>query len=871
MNPYWPFLALMLTAVLFLVLIRSISHKGITKTPFDEILKTRRQILEDLARNAPLIEVLEHIIHRIEAGQIGVLGSFFIVDRNDIDLSPPNDSHDYVRCLVVHHETQESANLCNDCLHLSGVDMFGPSASQISQPACMTAILENRPVVITDTPQENTPETQAFLAWGKPLDITGCWSEPITGTQGDVLGAVTLYYRQGRKPHPEDQELFDLASHLSIICIERKRAENQQFLMQSFVDHASDPVHLMSPEQGFRLCYANESAIRHFGYPLAKLRTMCLPDWDPNYSLDDLQAFWIRLQQERTITIQTEHTTATGQTVPVEISFYPLHNAGRDYVAGTFRNIQERKKTEAALIAAKQAIEENARVKSEFMTNMFHELRTPLNAIFGFTELMREDRNLAELSPECAHSIREYLDNMQTSSMNLMTLINDLLDFSRIDAGTIILRHSRFNLTDLVGVVLKSESVKPNNEKLMVYHTMDKNIPASLVGDSVRVAKILTHLLSNAVKFTPGGEIVLDIRLRELTTHIAQIHFSVRDTGIGISDEEQAKLFKAFSQVDGSSTRQHGGLGLGLVICAHLVRAMGGDEIRVKSTPGVGTTFSFCLTFERRDEALTTAPKSVSPHTHASTRRLAGVKVLLVEDNRVNQLIETRLLQKMGAEVTVADNGQIAVDRMEENSGNYDLILMDIQMPVMNGYEATQIIRQKLNLRLPIIAVSANSSEEDQQHALYFGMDAFISKPVVSQTLEETLNLFVTPEGHIITPVMKCPAYDKPIIDRLTGLENADGDNELYVHLILLFIEEHAEDAAKLRQCMADSAYQDAHRIVHTLKSVSASLGLLRLARLARHLDVLFKSSQIEPIRASLSELEQELTLTLTELNNTRI
>lgn len=901
-NLDWESISLVLASVLLLVLVMlTVSHvrtryrysyAGVPRTPFDEILKIRSQILKDLAHNAPLIQVLERIIKKIELGQTGLLGSFFIVDRSDLDLFPPNDSHDYVRCLIVHYETQLASNLCNDCLKSIGVEMFSPDKTHVAMPPCATAVLEKRPVVMTDQDTDSCG-TEEFIAWAKPLGITACWAEPIIGTNGVILGAFTLYYRQGRKLHPEDQELINLACHLSTISIEHKRTENRQFLLQSFVDHASEPVAFMFPDEGFRVHYANQSAIHHFGYSLEQLQAMSVPDFDLNYSYGMLQALWKRLQQEGSIVIETVHNTATEQNVPVEMSLYPLHHAGHDYITATFRNIRERKQTEQALIAAKQSAEEAGRIKYQLLANTSHELRTPLNAILGLTELMRDDMEIAGLPTAVSAPIYEYLDKIRMPSLNLIAIVNDLLDFSRMEAGKLVIRKSRFDVRDVIKDVLVVSAIKSEMKALPIHHTLDCDIPGNLVGDPLRLGQILTNLLENAIKFTQQGEIVLDIRLCSLNRWIAEVSFSVRDTGIGISADDQSRLFKPFSQVDGSTSRRYGGTGLGLVICANLVRLMGGGTIQVSSTLGTGSVFSFTLPFERRvDEpghppsasvpqvAVVAPHESTQPVSDSLSQRFSGVRVLLVEDTRINQLVATKLLERQGMVVTLAENGQEAVDRLVIGEENFDLVLMDIQMPVMNGYMATLVIRQQLRLNLPIIAVTANTSPEDQEKALSVGMNAHISKPIDSHKLLEILTHFITPDGVVMRPVLEpvaasepgsFPAVDTasrsvPRIDWESALENMDGDHELYISLIVLFTEEHAQDATLFRQFMAAAAYTDAHRIVHTLKGITASLGLSSLTEISVVFDGLFKSGQFDRINERVEAFEQELALTLAEL-----
>ena len=397
-------------------------------------------------------------------------------------------------------------------------------------------------------------------------------------------------------------------------------------------------------------------------------------------------------------------------------------------------DITERKKTDALLLAAKERAENLAKTKSQFLANMSHEIRTPMTAIIGFSDLALLEQDSQEID--------SYLQDINTASKHLLDILNDILDVSKLDAGMMTLQLERFSLADirtmLYGLFINTAQTKG----LTLGINIALNIPDVLIGDSLRLRQILINLLSNALKFTQQGTVTLSVSLEQLTTTDVLLLFAITDTGMGISTEQQQRLFQPFTQVDEGYARNFEGTGLGLVISQDLVQLMGGS-IKLDSHIGLGSCFSFELRLPLAD-VVTSQPQIIAAPT-PNPDPLKGVKILLVEDDAFNQKILTKVLNSLGANLVLANNGLEALAALEQ--GSFDIVLMDLHMPVMDGYEATLEIRKLARYaQLPIITISASITDETKRRCLATGMNDFVSKPINKIELLTTLERWLKRE-----------------------------------------------------------------------------------------------------------------------------
>ena len=389
-------------------------------------------------------------------------------------------------------------------------------------------------------------------------------------------------------------------------------------------------------------------------------------------------------------------------------------------------NITERIRYENELIEAKskaecatKIAEDAVKAKQQFLSNMSHEIRTPMNAIIGFTKVV--------LKTELSAKQTEYLTAIKISGDTLIVLINDILDLAKVDAGKMTFEKTPFKMALSISAMLHLFETKIQEKNLELVKNYDNNIPEVLIGDPVRLHQIILNLVSNAVKFTAKGKITVSVRLLNEDKEKATIEFAVSDTGIGIPENRIGNIFENFQQATSGTARLFGGTGLGLAIAKQLVEPQGGS-ISVQSKIEVGSTFSFQLSFQKTNDETELETRIVELDTEIN-----NIKVLVVEDIAINQLLMKTLLDDFGFEFDIADNGEIAIEKLQTKS--YDIILMDLQMPVMNGFEATEYIRYTMNSKIPIIALTADVTTVDLAKCKAVGMNDYIAKPIDERVL----------------------------------------------------------------------------------------------------------------------------------------
>ncbi|NGZ07384.1 MAG: response regulator [Magnetococcales bacterium] len=573
--------------------------------------------------------------------------------------------------------------------------------------------------------------------------------------------------------------------------------------------------------------------------------------------------FFLAWRLQRVITTPLEALRATASAIGQGHFDTPIAIHSQDEIGQLAHTIRQMARD---LARERAALEQATRAKSEFLANMSHEIRTPMNAIIGLTDLA--------LQTPLAERPRGFLNKIASSSRALLRILNDILDFSKIEAGKLDLEQLPFRLDEVLEHMADLFTVQAAEKRIALKLDNPDLYPAPLLGDALRLEQVLLNLIGNAIKFTPtgSGEVALTITTRHDRTDLVELEFAVRDTGVGLTESQMERLFNAFTQADGSTTRQFGGTGLGLAICKRLVGMMGG-RIWVESQPRVGSTFRFTARFIPAPQSTILAARIKSApvlEPDGVRATIGGARILLAEDNPINQLVAVEILQALDLVVTVAENGQEALQ--EALAHPFDLVLMDLQMPLMDGYAATRAMRQDPRLRdLPILAMTAHAMSGDREISLAHGLNDHLTKPIDKQQLYGALLHWIPPREGIgpsapMRPALACasqPAVQAPAppqqvagIDLPSAMERLNGNWLLLQQLLNEFRTHYADAAQQLERILSaqePGALPEGLRLIHSIKGMAGNMGAMEIHLAARDLEAVMKNGQRDQWSAALS------------------
>ena len=513
-------------------------------------------------------------------------------------------------------------------------------------------------------------------------------------------------------------------------------------------------------------------------------------------------------------------------------------------LSGIGTDITERVRYEEALIEAKKIAEDAKKLQEQFLANMSHEIRTPMNGIQGMTDLLLETK----LDDEQ----KDFAKTIKRSSDNLLVIINDILDFSKIQAGKLTIEKIDFRLSEVVDNVKAIFKFRAQERGIRLRFSIDDNMPSLINGDPYRLNQILVNLVGNSLKFTHEGHVDLHVSLQKKTTNESFLNFVISDTGIGIEKDKLDRIFESFTQASAETSRKYGGTGLGLAITKQLLELQGGN-ITVESKINTGTTFRFSIPCKNPE---VNAPQNqVRKETINKQTLLHGKKFLVAEDNEVNQKVIRHVLQKAGGHVEIANNGLEAVELLEKDN-NYDLIIMDLQMPEMDGYAATQHIRNVLNLSIPIVAMTASALKGEKLKCLEIGMSDYLSKPFDFNFLYKRLGILLgQSENSKKLTMSNEPLSNQKLFD-LSILEEMD-DNEYISEIINIYLKNCPGELAELRHACVAKQYDFVFKMAHKIKGSTSLLKSDNLLRVLGKMEE-FAKAEISEGLEKLSEQANE-------------
>ena len=685
-----------------------------------------------------------------------------------------------------------------------------------------------------------------------------------SGSYKWVLASFTLIQDEKKKP------LRILGTHTDIN--QRKEAENilrENELKYKSIFTRTTAVILITDADTGDIIDANQSALDFYGYDRDILLDMNISDIIV-MSPEEIENEKQKASDGNRVFFNFRHKLKNGNIRDVEIYNSKVKIKGKNIQASIIFDISRQKKIETDLQKAKEAAEEANKTKSLFISNLSHEIRTPLNSIIGLAQLIIDENNLSS----------EQIENMKSikfSSDHLLDVINEVLDFSKIEAGKLEFEEKEFDVINLVKESSRTFEFKAKEKGIDLNVSIEAGVPHVLIGDPARLKQILLNLLSNAVKFTSDGHVSTVVKILEMQDDRVKLKFSVSDTGRGIPEDQISRLFESFTQATKDTSRKFGGTGLGLSICKKLTELQNG-KIGVKSIEGMGSTFWVELPF-----AISEKPKlSELGKPGGKLKNLKGVKILLVEDDKMNQYVMTKLLRKWLAELVIAENGQLAIDLLEKEE--FDLVLMDLHMPELDGYETALKIRDKyssvIKHDVPIIALTADITAETRQKVKDSGMNDYITKPTDQESMFEIINkVLINRKTEFIEKQIQEEEIAEQKPDNISEIKDHiryalagifDDDLEGTLALISRFLKEIPRAIIGINEAFYEKDLSTLNKLVHKIKPAFSYLGFTEVSDKITRIQVLSKSEnnipELEELCKELDDESKKITRVLREL-----
>ena len=646
------------------------------------------------------------------------------------------------------------------------------------------------------------------LVTGNP-NIAFYAGAPLTDNEGFNLGTLCAIDTVPRKLNEFDLSILKTVSKTIIRLIEFRKKQEEKVIYNKFFDLTLDMLCVADIDGYFKKL--NPSFAKILGWSEEELMRNRFIDYIHPEDVDISMKEFKKLRNGfNAVGFQNRFKTKEGNWVWLEWTCIPDKNTRELFAVA--RNITELKEIQSGFIKEKKETERLTLAKDEFLANMSHEIRTPLNSILGFLDLLTKTSLNSEQ--------QQYVEISSIASKNLAVLVNDILDISKLESGKIMLEEAPINIEGIIKQVIHLLSSKARAKNIKLMSTIDNSIPEYVLGDDTRITQILVNLIGNAIKFTDHGFVEIKVIETRKDNKNVTIRFSVKDTGIGIPQENQHLIFERFTQAETSTTRLYGGTGLGLNIVKMLVNLFRG-KLDLESIPGKGSKFSFELTFPislvEKKEAIDMFTKENIVLFPSTT------KILLVEDNEHNQIIAKIYLAKYGVDIDIAGNGKVALDMIQHKA--YDLIIMDLQMPVMDGFETTFKIRNELKLNIPIIACSAHSLVAERIKSLSAGMNEYIAKPYTEKQFINAIKPFIcyTPKTNKSKNHLKALAKTDNIKDILHKFEQEEGEE--FVSLMLsIFKKRIPLDIMELENALSNNHLETIKNKAHFITGSLASL-----------------------------------------------